>query len=117
MKKFLLVFFLLFLPAKVDAQVVVQTWIDPCTGTAQTATFPIGNIGVTIVFRNQSKIFTAQQAASGELMAWINQLVMNTPCTVTNNPVVQQAATQAATAAASAASHRGRVAAAAAASP
>ena len=69
MKKFVLFFFLLLLPVRADAQVVVQTWIDPCTAAVQTATFPLGNVGVTVVFRNQSKIFTAQQAASGELMA------------------------------------------------
>ncbi len=90
MKKFLLVALLCLLPAKVDAQVVVQTWMDPCTGVAQTATFPLGNVGVTVVFRNQAKVFTAQQAAAGELMTWINQLIMSTPCPVTNNPVVHK---------------------------
>ncbi len=44
------------------AQVVVQTWVDPCTNTVQTATFPINGPGVMIMYRGQSKIFTAQQA-------------------------------------------------------
>jgi len=30
------------------AQVVVQTWVDPCTNTVQTATFPINGPGVLI---------------------------------------------------------------------
>ena len=42
-----------------DAQVVVQTWVDPCTNTVQTATFPINGPGVLIMYRGQSKLFTA----------------------------------------------------------
>ena len=41
------------------AQVVVQTWVDPCTNTVQTATFPINGPGVMIMYRGQSKLFTA----------------------------------------------------------
>ena len=51
------------------AQVVVQTWVDPCTNTTQTATFPIGGPGVMIMYRGQSKVFTAQQAQAGEVLA------------------------------------------------
>jgi len=36
----------LFASSCSDAQVVVQTWVDPCTNTAQTATFPINGPGV-----------------------------------------------------------------------
>lgn len=99
MKKiFILMCFLL--PVKTEAQSIVQTWIDPCTNTVQTATFPLNGIGVTVVYRNQAKTFTAQQAAAGELIAWINQVTISTPCPIANNPVVQQTATQTATQAA-----------------
>lgn len=83
------------------AQSVTQTWIDPCTNTVQTATFPINGAGVLIMYRGQSKTFTAQQASSGELMLWINQVTTNIPCPITNNPVVTQTTTQAAAQAAS----------------
>lgn len=83
-----------------DAQSVVQTWVDPCTNTVQTATFPVSGPGVLIMYRGQSRAFTAQQAISGELLVWINQVTVNIPCPITNNPVVTQTATQTATQAA-----------------
>jgi len=46
-------------------QVVVQTWMDPCTNTVQTATFPLNGAGVLVMYRGASKVFTAQQAQAG----------------------------------------------------
>jgi hypothetical protein len=83
-----------------QAQSVVQTWVDPCTGALQTATFPLTNVGVLIMYRGASKTFTAQQAASGELQAWINQVTVTIPCPVASNPVIAQTTTQTATQAA-----------------
>lgn len=82
------------------AQSITQTWIDPCTNTAQTATFPINGPGVLIIYRGQSKVFTAAQAQAGEVLAWINQITVNVPCPIVSNPVVTQTATQTATQAA-----------------
>lgn len=98
---------LMFAAGCADAQVVVQTWVDPCTGAVQTATFPVSGPGVLVMYRGVSKVFTAQQAAAGELQAWVAQVTASVPCPVNNNPVVTQTtaavATSAATAAASAA--------------
>ena len=94
---------MLLFPSYSQAQSVVQTWIDPCNNAVQVATFPLAGVGVTIVYRNQVKTFTAQQASAGELLAWINQVTATTPCPIVNNPVVQQAATTAAASAAAAA--------------
>jgi hypothetical protein len=82
------------------AQVAVQTWIDPCTNTVQTATFPLSNIGVTVMYRGVSRVFTAAQAQNGELLAWIQQVTVSVPCPIANNPVVTQTAAQTATQAA-----------------
>jgi hypothetical protein len=83
------------------AQIIVQTWVDPCTNQVQSATFPINGPGVVIMYRGQVKVFTATQAAAGDLMAWINKITVSVPCPVINNPVITQSATQAATQAAS----------------
>jgi hypothetical protein len=99
MRYWIIILGLLF-ASNLQAQVIVQTWMDPCTSTVQTVTFPLNGIGVTVVYRNQAKTFTAQQAAAGELLAWINQVTVSTPCPITNNPVVQQTVTQTATQAA-----------------
>ena len=50
-------------------QIIVQTWVDPCTNTVQTATFPLNGPGVLVMYRGASRVFTAQQAQAGELQA------------------------------------------------
>ena len=85
------------------AQVVVQTWVDPCTNTVQTVVFPLNNIGVTVMYRGASKVFTSQQARAGELQAWIAQVTASIPCPITTNPVVTQTVTQTAAQAATSA--------------
>jgi len=113
-----------FVTGSANAQVIVQTWIDPCNNQVQTATFPVNGSGVMIMYRGQVKVFTAAQAAAGDLQAWINNITVSVPCPVINNPVVTQtvtqaatsAATQAASSAASAAASAAAAAAAAAAS-
>jgi hypothetical protein len=97
---FLLVGLLIIVP-KVEAQTITQTWIDPCTNAVQSATFNLNGPGITIVYRNEIRTFTAQQALNGELMAWINQVTAYKPCPTTNNPVVNQTTTQTASSAAS----------------
>jgi hypothetical protein len=96
----LLVFSLMACYSDVKAQSIVQTWIDPCTGVTQTAIFPLNNTGVLIMYRGVSRTFTAQQAAAGELQAWITQVTVVIPCPVTSNPVITQTTTQTATQAA-----------------
>jgi hypothetical protein len=80
MKLLFLLIGLLFIVPRAEAQTIAQTWIDPCTGAVQTATFNLNGPGVTIVYRNQIRTFTAQQAINGELMAWINQVTVYVPC-------------------------------------
>ena len=87
MKKLFLLITGLFLPTCLHAQVVVQTWIDPCTSAVQTAAFPLNGAVVAVMYRDKIKTFTAQQAAAGELMIWVNQITATTPCPITNNPV------------------------------
>jgi hypothetical protein len=109
----------------VTAQSIVQTWTDPCTGAVQTATFPLTGTGVLIMYRGASRTFTAQQAAAGELQAWINQVTVTIPCPTASNPViaqtttqtVTQAATQAASSAASGAASGAATSAATSATP
>ena len=49
MFKYILALSLVFIFAtKAEAQAITQTWIDPCTGEAQTATFVVGMGAITI---------------------------------------------------------------------
>ena len=79
-----------------DAQVLTQVYVDPCNGQVLTVTVPINNGTVTIVYRGQSKVVTANDITSGALTVWIN-MVNSTPCpqTTTTTVVITQAVTQA----------------------
>ena len=80
-----------------DAQVLTQVYIDPCNGQVLTVVVPISNGTVTIVYRGQAKVVTANDITSGALTAWIT-MINSTPCpqtTTTTTLVVTQAVTQA----------------------
>jgi len=80
-----------------DAQVLTQVYIDPCSGQVLTVAVPINNGTVTIVYRGQARVVTANDITSGALTAWIN-MINATPCpqtTTTTTLVVTQAVTQA----------------------
>lgn len=79
-----------------NAQVLTQVYVDPCTGQVLTVTVPLSNGTVTIVYRGQSKIVTANDITSGALTAWIS-MINSTPCptTTTTTVIITQAVTQA----------------------
>ena len=92
----------LLFPFSLTAQVLTQTFVDPCSGQIVVVTVPIANGKTTIVYRGKFRTVTANDITSGELQAWINNLTINFPCpqasiavtqTVTN--AVQQAVAQA----------------------
>lgn len=92
----------LLFPLPAFAQVLTQTFIDPCSGQVVVVSVPLANGKTTIVYRGKYRTVTANDITSGELQAWINNLTINFPCpqaqvavtqTVTN--AVQQAVAQA----------------------
>lgn len=77
-----------------DAQVITQVYIDPCSGQILTVAVPISNGTVTIVYRGQARLVTANDVTSGALTSWIN-MINSKPCPQQQQQVVQQAVTQA----------------------
>lgn len=79
-----------------NAQVLTQVYVDPCTGQVLTVTVPLSNGTVTIVYRGQSRIVTANDITTGALTAWIS-MINSTPCptTTTTTVIITQAVTQA----------------------
>ena len=91
-----------FVTATASAQVLTQTFIDPCSGQVTVVTVPLANGRTTIVYRGKFRQVTANDITSGELQAWINNLTINFPCpqasvavTQTVTRAVQQAVAQA----------------------
>jgi len=85
---------LLFLPLLSKAQVLTQTFIDPCSGKVTVVTVPIANGRTTVVYRGLYRVVTANDITSGALQAWINELTINFPCPQAT-VVVAQTVTQA----------------------
>ena len=80
-----------------SAQVLTQVYVDPCNGQVLTVTVPISNGAVTIVYRGQYKVVTANDITTGALQAWITA-INATPCqqaVTATTVVVTQAVTQA----------------------
>jgi hypothetical protein len=93
---------LVLFPLASYAQVLTQTFVDPCSNQVLVVTVPLANGKTTIVYRGKFRVVTANDITSGALQAWINDLTINFPCpqatiavtqTVTN--AVQQAVSQA----------------------
>ena len=72
----------------VNAQVLTNTFVDPCTKKVTVFVVPIQ--GTTLVFMNKSKYVTAEDVRSGALMAWVNQVYAEyaAPCPI--NQLTQQ---------------------------
>lgn len=92
----------LLLPLGLKAQVLTQTFVDPCSGQVTVVTVPVANGKTTVVYRGKYKVITANDITSGALQAWINDLTINYPCpqatiavTQTVTSAVQQAVAQA----------------------
>ena len=102
MFKYILALLLVFIyTTEAEAQAITQTWIDPCTGDVQSATFVVGMGAITIMYRGQGRAFTKQDFIDGTLMSWITETTASIPCPV--NPVVAATVNAAAQAAARAA--------------
>lgn len=82
----------LLFPISLSAQVLTQTFVDPCSGQVTVVTVPIANGKTTIVYRGKYRIVTANDITSGELQAWINNLTINYPCPQTTVAVTQTVA-------------------------
>jgi hypothetical protein len=80
---------------KVDGQTLTYTFIDPCTN--QTSYFSVPAAGTTIMFLNQSAVFTSNDVANGVFANWVNNVYTTyrttNPCPkqviVQNNQVTQ----------------------------
>jgi hypothetical protein len=80
---------------KVDGQTLTYTFLDPCTN--QTSYFSVPSGGTTIMFLNQSAVFTSNDVANGVFANWINNVYTTyrttNPCPkqviVQNNQVTQ----------------------------
>lgn len=94
--------------ARVNAQALVQTYVDRCTGQVHVFTVPMN--GQTVVaFYDKSRTFTAQEFTDGTLQAWLEQTYQwwsaLSPCstnqatTSTTQQTTTQATSQATTAA------------------
>ena len=92
LNKFIFLIFFVFFYGKVNAQVLTQTFIDPCTQEVTLFTIPIQN-GTTIVFLNQSRFFTATDVNNGTFTAWVNQVYeqyrLTSPCSQQQGQVTQ----------------------------
>lgn len=93
---------LVLFPLASYAQVLTQTFVDPCSNQVLVVTVPLANGKTTIVYRGKFRVVTANDITSGALQAWINDLTINFPCpqatiavTQTVNNAVQQAVAQA----------------------
>lgn len=75
-----------------NAQILTQTFIDPCSGKVTVVTVPIANGKTTIVYRGQYRVVTANDITTGALQAWINELTINFPCPQATLAVTQTVA-------------------------
>jgi hypothetical protein len=82
LKTSLLCSLLLACSLSVNAQVLVNTFTDPCSKKVTVFVVPLQ--GTTIIFMGKSKYITAQDVQSGALMAWVNQVYAEyaAPCPV-----------------------------------
>ena len=93
--KWILTLLLSFTLSWASAQVLTQVYVDPCSGKVLTVTVPIANGTVTVVYRGQYKVVTANDITSGALTAWITS-INALPCEQqVTTVVVTQAVTQA----------------------
>lgn len=72
MKRWLVLVLFLAFGYSARAQVLITTFVDPCTKEVKLITVPL--VGSTVVtLYNKSKSFTADDVTSGALSQWINQ--------------------------------------------
>jgi hypothetical protein len=94
LKPILILLFVLFTSLKAIGQSLTYTFIDPCTKEVTYFSIPIqSGAGTTIFFLGQQRYFTANDVASGDFAAWINQSYSDyrkvSPCGVQQGQVTQ----------------------------
>ena len=80
--KFCTLFCTLFCTARLNGQVLTNTFVDPCSKKVTVFVVPLQ--GTTIVFMGKAKFFTSADVQSGAFMTWINQVYAeySAPCPV-----------------------------------
>jgi len=91
MKKWVLLIFLTILCFKIHAQILTNTYLDPCDGKTYVVSFPIGSNQIIVVIRNNSKIFTINEFSNGTVDKWVNE-IFSKPCPTPQ--IIQQTITQ-----------------------
>ena len=88
LKTSLLCSLLLVFHVNVKAQVITNTFVDPCTKKVTVFIVPLQ--GTTIVFMGKAKFFTSADVQNGTFTTWINQVYAeySAPCPV--NQLTQQ---------------------------
>ena len=92
----IILFIFILCSRSVNAQILVNTFTDPCTKKVTVFVVPLQ--GTTLVFMNKSKYVTAEDVRSGALMQWVNQVYAEyaAPCPI--NQLTQQVTQQTVTA-------------------
>ena len=75
----LLILVLIFFASNAKGQTITNVYVDPCDNKVYTVSFPLTNIGVLIVIRGESKIFTANDFRSGAVDSWVRSIFAK-PC-------------------------------------
>ena len=80
--KFCTLFCTFFCTKTLNAQVLTNTFVDPCSKKVTVFVVPLQ--GTTIVFMGKAKFFTSADVQSGAFMTWINQIYAeySAPCPV-----------------------------------
>jgi outer membrane biosynthesis protein TonB len=118
--KFTILVIVLLAAQTANGQVVVQTYIDKCSGEVKTVTTTYVSGTAIVAFYDQIRTFSAQEVQQGIAQIWINQKIMeyqnrSCPPNAVIVQTIQNTVTQAAQQASSAASSAANAAAAAAA--
>jgi hypothetical protein len=91
LKKILFIVLALLIGLISKGQLLVYTFVDPCT--KQISTFTVPANGTVIFFLNKSRTFTIDDVSNGNLAAWVNQAYADyrkvSPCSVQSGQVTQ----------------------------
>jgi len=94
LKKFILLFIILFSTLIVRGQSLTYSFTDPCTQEVTNFSFPLQQGQSTIIFfLGKQRTFTASDVASGAFGTWINQVYTEyrrvMPCSVQSTNVIR----------------------------
>ena len=75
--KFTILVIVLLAAQTANGQVVVQTYIDKCSGQVKTVTTTYVSGNAIVAFYDQIRTFTAQEVQQGVAQSWINQKILD----------------------------------------